>query len=486
MTQTTWDPSTNNGLSLSNGNLTATGPGSSGGIVGAYGTTPIASGEKVYFEIGTDGFYPNTGFTLGIAHHGWDWNTDRFDNGVLDRTDPAPGYADDLTVHWDGVVDEGGSWISNPHRITASMQNGGTLDFAVDTVDHKLWWRSSLTGQWDENPNDNPATNTGGIDVSALGGADLYPVVTDWVNAGAAATINGGTASFRDSVPNGFTPLDGLSGGSVNGGSTGGGASDGSGTGSGGGASAGSGGDPAAVTIGSGPDSLALQVAEDAWNGDAQFTISIDGAQIGGTQTATASHGAGQAQTFNVQGSFGAGDHSVAIDFLNDAYGGSAATDRNLYVGGATIDGTAIPGATLAEYSQGPRSFNFMVAGSTGAGSTGARSAEDGSSGPGSSGTGSSGSGTSTDIVTIDRPGTLAAGLQTITGTESDPSQAVFVNWHSYGTPASGDTDWVAANVDSGGHFSASLDIDHAGLQSTMFYRIGSGPAIAAWSGTPA
>ena len=466
MTQTTWDPSTNNGLSLSNGNLTATGPGSSGGIVGAYGTTPITAGEKVYFEIGTDGFYPNTGFTLGVAHHGWDWNTDAYDNGVLDRTDPAPSHADDLTVHWDGVVDEGGSWISNPHRITASMQNGGTLDFAVDTVSHKLWWRSSLTGQWDENPNDNPATNTGGIDISALGGAALYPVVTDWVNPGAAATINGGTASFRDSVPSGFTPLDGLSGGSSGGGSSGGGSSGG---GSSGGASSG-GSAPSTVTLGSGPDTLALQIAEDAWNGDAQFTISVDGTQVGGTQTATAVHGAGQAQTFGVQGSFGAGNHTVAIDFLNDAYGGTTATDRNLYVDGATIDGTTIPGSTFTEYSQGSQSFSFMVAGGTGSAS---------------SGSASSGSASSADSVTVNRPANLAAGLQSITGSESNPSQTVFLDWHSYGTPALSDTDWVQANVDSSGHFSAPMDIDHAGLQSTMFYRIGSGPATAAWSGTP-
>ncbi len=324
--------------------------GSNGGIVGDYGTTPITAGQKVYFEVGTDGFYPGSGFTIGVAHHGWDWNTDRYDNGVLSRTDPAPSSADDLTVHWDGIVDEGGSWISNPHRIVASMQLGGTLDFAVDTVNHKLWWRSSLSGQWDENPNDNPATNTGGIDISPLGGAPLYPVVTDWTGAGAAATINGGTVSFRDSVPAGFTALDNLGGGSSGGGSSGGGSSGGgsSGGGSPGGGSPGG----STVTLGSGSDTLALQISEDAWNGDAQFTISVDGQQIGGTQTATALHAAGQKQTFNVLGSFGSGNHNVSINFINDAFGGTPTTDRNLYVDGATIDGNTVPGATFTEYQQ--------------------------------------------------------------------------------------------------------------------------------------
>ncbi len=124
---------------------------------------------------------------------------------------------------------------------------------------------------------------------------------------------------------------------------------------------------PTTVTIGSGPDTLALLVSEDAWNGDAQFTISIDGAQIGGTETATASHAAGQAQTFDVLGSFAAGSHTVAVNFLNDAWGGTAATDRDLYVTGATLNGSAVPSAALTEYSQGPQSFSFVVLGANGA-----------------------------------------------------------------------------------------------------------------------
>ena len=122
---------------------------------------------------------------------------------------------------------------------------------------------------------------------------------------------------------------------------------------------------PAAVTIGSGPDTLALSVAEDAYLGDAQFTISVDGVQQGGVQTATASNAAGQTQAFDVEGSFGAGPHTVAVNFLNDAYGGSASTDRNLYVTGASIDGQSVAGAALNEYTDGAQSFAFAGAAST-------------------------------------------------------------------------------------------------------------------------
>ena len=116
---------------------------------------------------------------------------------------------------------------------------------------------------------------------------------------------------------------------------------------------------PAPVTLGAGPDTLALQVSEDAWQGDAQFTVSIDGNQVGGTQTATASHGAGQTQAVNVLGTFGAGSHLATINFLNDAWGGTLATDRNLYVAGATVDGTSVPNAGLTLMKGGPQSFTF-------------------------------------------------------------------------------------------------------------------------------
>ena len=112
--------------------------------------------------------------------------------------------------------------------------------------------------------------------------------------------------------------------------------------------------------IGVGPDVLALQMAEDAWGGDAQYTVSVDGAQIGGVQTATASHSAGSAQTLDVDGNFGAGQHTVSVDFLNDAWGGSASTDRNLFVDNGAINGQTISGADLTLGVDGAQSFTFQ------------------------------------------------------------------------------------------------------------------------------
>ncbi|MCJ2011551.1 hypothetical protein MKK53_03285, partial [Methylobacterium sp. J-076] len=54
---------------------------------------------------------------------------------------------------------------------------------------------------------------------------------------------------------------------------------------------------PFTMNIGTGSDTLVLKLSEDAYKGDAQYTISVDGKQVGGTLTAHASHAAGQSDT---------------------------------------------------------------------------------------------------------------------------------------------------------------------------------------------
>ncbi len=93
-------------------------------------------------------------------------------------------------------------------------------------------------------------------------------------------------------------------------------------------------------TFGSGPDALVLTLAENAYQGDAKATIAIDGKTLTAQPiTVTAEKNAGQYETFTFKGTFGAGAHDLAVSFLNDAYGGTPATDRNLFVNGASYDG---------------------------------------------------------------------------------------------------------------------------------------------------
>jgi len=90
-----------------------------------------------------------------------------------------------------------------------------------------------------------------------------------------------------------------------------------------------------------GADTLVVNVSEDAYAGNSSFTVSVDGTQIGGTRTATASHASGASQDVTLAGSWGSGSHVVTVNFINDLYGGTPATDRNLYVNTLTYDGSA-------------------------------------------------------------------------------------------------------------------------------------------------
>ncbi len=123
----------------------------------------------------------------------------------------------------------------------------------------------------------------------------------------------------------------------------------------------------ASLAAGSGSDSLVIKLSEDAYNGDAQYTVKVDGTQVGGTFTASALHGSGD-DTLTLSGNWGSGAHTVTVNFLNDAWGGTTTTDRNLYVDGISYDGHAatISGAAGALMSSGP--VNFAIAASSGSG----------------------------------------------------------------------------------------------------------------------
>jgi len=122
-----------------------------------------------------------------------------------------------------------------------------------------------------------------------------------------------------------------------------------------------------APTTTTGSDTLALNLSEDAWQGDALFTVTIDGTQIGGPTSVTALAANGATDTFTYNGNWGTGAHIIGIDFTNDAYGGTTDTDRNLIVNSITYDGTTTSEQTT-EYSQG--NVNFAIPASTGSTTT--------------------------------------------------------------------------------------------------------------------
>jgi beta-glucanase (GH16 family) len=129
--------------------------------------------------------------------------------------------------------------------------------------------------------------------------------------------------------------------------------SGGTGTGTGGGTTS----PPPTPTPTPGTSSLTVHVAEDAWKGDAQFTVSVDGHQIGGTQTATASHSAGQWQDVTLTGTFDTGPHVIDVNYINDAYKNAHGGDRNLYVQSVTIDGEVLPGSDATNNASAGKAY---------------------------------------------------------------------------------------------------------------------------------
>lgn len=80
------------------------------------------------------------------------------------------------------------------------------------------------------------------------------------------------------------------------------------------------------------PDRLVLVLSEDAWRGDAAFTVSVNGETRNGPTMVTASNCVGATQHFTYEGRWGNGPVSVEITFVNDSYGGAPDKDRNLYI----------------------------------------------------------------------------------------------------------------------------------------------------------
>jgi hypothetical protein len=107
---------------------------------------------------------------------------------------------------------------------------------------------------------------------------------------------------------------------------------------------------------------LVLQLSEDAYLGDAQFIIAVDGKVLGPAQSVTVLHANGAAQNFAFGQTMAAGTHDIAVSFLNDAYGGTPAMDRNLYVNALDVNGAAVAGSATVLMSTSTQHFAVVVA----------------------------------------------------------------------------------------------------------------------------
>jgi len=102
---------------------------------------------------------------------------------------------------------------------------------------------------------------------------------------------------------------------------------------------------------------LVLHMSEDAWHGDAQCCISIDGRQLGEVQTITASHGLGQSQGMTFLTELGAGPHTVSVQLVHAASAGQSGEDRHLYIDATEFNGVHVASPTAVLHGSGSATF---------------------------------------------------------------------------------------------------------------------------------
>src|SRR5215472_115774 len=197
---TTWNPADKGAhITLSANNLLATMAAGSAGDEGVRSTTSKSSGKWVY-EMGYNfpgGAVSDTG--CGIANGsatfpglGGNGNL----GAMLFMGASGPLYVN--TFHYGSPVNS--NWTS------AAM----TTMWALDVGNNKLWFATSNNGLWNNDvlANQNPATNTGGINLTTPAGVTgpyYAACVITAGNTGQAFSVNFGQSAFVNAVPSGFS-----------------------------------------------------------------------------------------------------------------------------------------------------------------------------------------------------------------------------------------------------------------------------------------
>jgi hypothetical protein len=178
----------NNGLTFSNGDLTAT-RAVSGGQSRAWTLDKV---DKNYLEATLDATAGGWQGAIGLilsnkAFTSWGGDTDSF-----------------------GVMADGAMWLEGVSQgdLGGDIGVGGVLCMAVDRPNNLLWVRHN-NGNWNGSGTANPATGTGGISISGLPAGNLFIGVYLDAPIGAAMTIRPTAAEWTIGAPAGFTAIAG-------------------------------------------------------------------------------------------------------------------------------------------------------------------------------------------------------------------------------------------------------------------------------------
>jgi hypothetical protein len=188
---TTWNPSDKSSASivLSNGNLTATNSSGNIGGNGVRATTSRSSG-KLYFEYTSGPWNSSSDFScMGITTA-----SQSFTNiGTSFGPNSLITFSDTSTF-FNG---------SSAGTILGGSAQNSVWSWAIDLDNKKVWIRKN-GGVWNNVGTQNPETNTGGIDISAVFTSNAaFPFFAPHHNA--VLTANFGQNAFTYAIPFGFS-----------------------------------------------------------------------------------------------------------------------------------------------------------------------------------------------------------------------------------------------------------------------------------------
>lgn len=184
---TTWNPSDKDAaISLSNGNLTATGVSTA--FSGVRAVASASSGKK-YWEIHVDTLNATSQVSTGM--------------GIATTSFSFPaGYTDGASWFSTGAI-----YVSGVNTVNTGLSwaQGDTLCLAVDISNNLLWVRVN-GGSWN-NGTDDPATAVGGINISTRGAGALFAIAnvgTSGVSGNDVFTANFGGTAYAQTQPSGY------------------------------------------------------------------------------------------------------------------------------------------------------------------------------------------------------------------------------------------------------------------------------------------
>lgn len=112
------------------------------------------------------------------------------------------------------------------------------------------------------------------------------------------------------------------------------------------------------LEFGTGADTLVLKLSQDYWEGSAEYTVAVNGQQIGGKLTAGALRAYGAEDTLTLHGNWG--DRvDVSVTFLNDAWGGHKTADRNLHIDAISLNGVDMDASAALNTTGATGKFSF-------------------------------------------------------------------------------------------------------------------------------